>query len=138
MTKQTHQVTGNAGLFYASWRLSQLGWNVVPTARNTRGVDLMACNGNFTKSHAVQVKALTSRRSPVPLGSTLDKVMGDWWLIVVGVHEVEPCVYVLTPAEVRAAAACNKSGAAAYWLGPKHYQLDEYRNAFDRLGASDE
>ena len=35
-----NQVTGNAGLFFVSYRLSCLGWNVLLTSRNTRGVDI--------------------------------------------------------------------------------------------------
>jgi hypothetical protein len=30
------QITGNVGLYYCCYRLSQLGWNVMPTARNAR------------------------------------------------------------------------------------------------------
>jgi len=36
------QVVGNIGLYYAAYRLSEYGWNVMPTARNARGVDLLA------------------------------------------------------------------------------------------------
>jgi hypothetical protein len=31
------QIIGNAGLYYWCYRLSLLGWNVMPTARNARG-----------------------------------------------------------------------------------------------------
>ena len=31
------QVVGNIGMYYAAYRLSQQGWNVMPTARNARG-----------------------------------------------------------------------------------------------------
>ena len=36
------QLTGNVGLYYCCYRLSLLGWNVMPTARNARGVDIIA------------------------------------------------------------------------------------------------
>jgi hypothetical protein len=29
-----NQVVGNIGMHYAAYRLSQQGWNVMPTARN--------------------------------------------------------------------------------------------------------
>jgi hypothetical protein len=32
-----NQVVGNIGMYYAAYRLSQQGWNVMPTARNARG-----------------------------------------------------------------------------------------------------
>lgn len=34
-------IVGNTGLYYACYRLSALGWNVMPTARNTRGIDVV-------------------------------------------------------------------------------------------------
>ena len=33
------QVVGNIGMSFAPYRLSQQGWNVMPTARNARGVE---------------------------------------------------------------------------------------------------
>ena len=36
------QVVGNIGMHYAAYRLSQMGWNVMPTSRNARGIDLLA------------------------------------------------------------------------------------------------
>ena len=32
------QVNGNIGIYYAAYRLSQQGWNVMPTARNARAL----------------------------------------------------------------------------------------------------
>jgi len=39
--KYPKQVVGNAGLFYVSYELSKRGWNVLPTSRNTRGIDII-------------------------------------------------------------------------------------------------
>ena len=36
------QVVGNGGLYFAAYRLSKMGWNVMPTSRNARGVDILA------------------------------------------------------------------------------------------------
>ncbi|ABM23214.1 hypothetical protein Sputw3181_0363 [Shewanella sp. W3-18-1] len=35
------QVTGNIGMYYACYKLSCMGWNVMPTARNARGIDII-------------------------------------------------------------------------------------------------
>lgn len=40
--KARHQIVGNAGLFYSAYRLSRLGWNVMPTSRNARGIEARA------------------------------------------------------------------------------------------------
>jgi hypothetical protein len=62
----TGQVVGNIGMYYAAYRLSQHGWNVMPTARNARGVDLLAYDVTARNFKGIQVKAL-SKRIPVPL-----------------------------------------------------------------------
>ncbi len=38
------QIVGNVGLYFACYHLSLLGWNVMPTAWNARGVDVIAYN----------------------------------------------------------------------------------------------
>lgn len=40
MDVKSSQVTGNAALHYAAWQLSRRGWNVLMTARNSKGSDL--------------------------------------------------------------------------------------------------
>ena len=42
------QVTGNIGMYYACYKLSCMGWNVMPTARNARGIDIIAYNKEGT------------------------------------------------------------------------------------------
>ena len=69
------QVTGNVGLYYYCYKLSLLGWNVMPTSRNARGIDIIAYSADASRFVGIQVKAL-SKRNPVPLGPSLDKVMG--------------------------------------------------------------
>jgi hypothetical protein len=53
-----------------------LGWNAMPTSWNARGTDVIAYNHDCTKIISVQVKLL-SKRNPVPLGRSLDRIMGD-------------------------------------------------------------
>jgi hypothetical protein len=38
----TNQITGNVGLYLTCYKLSKLGWNAMPTARNARGIDIVA------------------------------------------------------------------------------------------------
>lgn len=132
------QITGNIGMFYAAYRLSRYGWNVMPTARNARGVDLLAYNGTATRFIGIQVKAL-SKRSPVPLGGSLDKVMGDWWIIIAHAIRDEPLTAIMTPDEVRLAAHRGESstGKVSYWLQPNRYDTPEYRNEWGRIGFAE-
>ena len=129
------QVVGNAGLYFACFHLSLLGWNAMPTARNTRGIDIVAYSRGGARFLGVQVKAL-SKRNPVPLGVSLDNLMGDFWIIVN--IATEPEVFTLRPNEVRELAhRGEKDGRVSYWLQPTSYDTDESRGAWNRIGRGD-
>ncbi|WP_334120483.1 hypothetical protein [Limnobacter sp.] len=131
--KMQTQVTGNVGMYYACYKLSCMGWNVMPTARNARGIDIIAYSKEGADFIGVQVKAL-SKRSPVPLGSSIDSILGDFWLIVNNVTS-EPNVYVLKPDEVRELAhRGEKDGKVSFWLQPKSYEKPEFKDAWHRIG----
>ena len=128
------QLTGNVGLYYCCYRLSLLGWNVMPTARNARGVDIIAYSRDASRFVGVQVKAL-SKRNPVPLGTSLDKIMGDFWVIVNKVATPTPSAFVLLPSEVRERAhRGEKDGRVSFWLQPTDYEQDPFREAWERIG----
>ena len=75
--KRPPQIVGNIGLYYVCFKLSELGWNVMPTSRNARGIDVICFSMDGTRMLTIQVKSL-SKRSPVPLGTGLDKIMGNF------------------------------------------------------------
>jgi hypothetical protein len=127
------QITGNAGLYYCCYRLSLLGWNVMPTARNARGVDIVVYTKDAKRFLGIQVKAL-SKRNPVPLGTSLDKIMGDLWIIVNRIATT-PSAFILFPNEVRERAhRGEKDGRVSYWLQPTDYDQDIFRETWDRIG----
>ncbi|NQT11834.1 MAG: hypothetical protein HQ582_03740 [Planctomycetes bacterium] len=131
--KLDSQITGNVGLYYACYRLSQMGWNVMPTARNARGIDIVAYSRDGTRFIGIQVKSL-SKRSPVPLGKTLDRIIGDFWVIVTKT-DGDPCAYVMLPSEVTDGAhRGEKDGRVSYWLQPNAYDLEDFHEAWDRIG----
>ncbi len=131
------QVTGNIGLYYTCYRLSRMGWNVMPTARNARGIDIIAYNREGTQFIGIQVKTL-SKRNPVPLGSTLEKIMGDYWIIVNNVSK-EPNAFILLPDEVKSLAhRGEKEGRVSYWLQPASYDNEQYKEAWHRIGYGHE
>jgi hypothetical protein len=127
-------LTGNVGLYYCCYRLSLLGWNVMPTTRNARGVDIIAYSRDASRFVGVQVKAL-SKRNPVPLGTSLDKIMGDFWVIVNKVATTSPSAFILLPWEVRERAhRGEKDGRVSYWLQPGDYEQEPFREAWERIG----
>lgn len=132
------QLTGNVGLYYCCYRLSLMGWNVMPTARNARGVDIIAYSRDATRFVGIQVKAL-SKRNPVPLGTSLEKVMGDLWVIVNKVAS-SPSAFILLPSEVRAGAhRGEKDGRVSFWLQPADYDQDSFvrRGSESVMGSQD-
>jgi len=107
----------------------------MPTVRNARGADLYAASDDERRVIPIQSKAL-SKRNPVPFGGSLDTLCSEWWVITINANEQAPTCFILSLAEVKDAAhrGVNDAGKVAYWLQPKSYSLDEYREAWDRLG----
>ncbi|HHT9105238.1 MAG TPA: hypothetical protein ACFYD7_05125 [Candidatus Wujingus californicus] len=127
------QVVGNAGLYFVCYHLSRLGWNAMPTSRNAKGIDIIAYNGDCTRTISLQVKTL-SKRAPVPLGTSIDRLLGDFWIIVNNLENI-PAVFVMKPKEVHDLAhRGEKDGKVSYWLQPKSYSRDEFRDKWDRIG----
>ena len=133
-SENNNQVIGNVGLFYVCYRLSRLGWNVMPTARNAKGIDVVIYSQDASRQHTIQVKAL-SKRSPVPLGGKIERLFGDYFVICRKVSSDTPECFVLTPAEVRKLAHKGvKNEITSYWLQPKQYETDAFRERWDRIG----
>lgn len=128
------QITGNVGLYYCCYHLSLMGWNVMPTARNARGVDIVAYSRDGKRFIGVQVKAL-SKRNPVPLGTKLTSVTGNFWIIVNRVA-TKPTAFIMLPSEVSALAhRGEKEGRVSFWLQPKDYDCETFREAWARIGT---
>ncbi|HOY53752.1 MAG TPA: hypothetical protein PK879_12755 [Opitutaceae bacterium] len=129
------QIVGNVGLYFVCCELSKRGWNVMPTSRNARGVDIIAYDLTATRYVGIQVKSL-SKKNPVPLGNSLDKIMGDFWVIVNNL-DAEPGIYVLKPEEVRSRAHRGvKEDKVSFWLQPKSYMLPEFQSQWERLNQT--
>ena len=55
-SKLTTSLSGIAGEYFVAGELSRRGYVASLTLRNTRGIDILASNGNATKSVGIQVK----------------------------------------------------------------------------------
>jgi hypothetical protein len=129
------QITGNVGLYLVCTELSKQGFNVMPTARNAKGVDIVGYNDQG-KSFTVQVKTLTKKVS-VPFGKGLGYLSADYYVIVVHAHDA-PVYHVLTRAELQnipLAKSNSKENGAAYWLEVKeYYKKEEFvTNAWSKI-----
>ncbi len=111
----------------------------MPTIRNARGSDLYAASVDESRVLRIQSKAL-SKKSPVPLGKSLDTLRSDWWIITINANDAAPICYVMRLEEVKQSAhrGKNDAGVISFWLQPKGYDLPSYREAWDRLGEPED
>lgn len=135
--KLDSEVIGNVGLYFTCYHLSLLGWNTMPTARNARGINVVAYSRDGKRYLGIQVKALR-KRTAVPLGNSLDHLMGEFWIIVNRVT-TRPTAFIVRPREVkRLASRQEKKGRVSFWLSPRAYDRDEFREAWTRIGRGDD
>jgi len=131
----TSQTIGNIGLYYVCYRLSLYGWNVMPTARNAKGIDILAYSQSGTQRILIQVKTL-SQKNPVPMGNNLDNLMADFVVVCVRAHPNEPDCFVLTPREIKKLAHKGmKNEKTSYWLQPKSYFCEQFKDQWRRIGT---
>jgi hypothetical protein len=126
------QTVGNIGLYYVCYELSKRGWNVLPTSRNARGIDIIIYNQIITKTHSIQVKAL-SKKAPVPLGSNLENLIAEFIIICRNVSE-NPELFVAKVSEIRDLIHKGVKGdKVSYWLQPKDYL--QFKDKWDKIGS---
>ena len=129
-----HQTVGNIGLFYVCYRLSKLGWNVMPTARNAKGIDILTYSQDAKRVRTIQVKAL-SKATPVPLSNTLNHLFADFVVVCRRVIDENPQCFILPTETVRKwADRKEKNGVVSYWLQPRDYAKDEFREKWEQIG----
>jgi hypothetical protein len=131
----SNQTVGNIGLYYVCYRLSQLGWNVMPTARNARGVDVVLYGQTGSGMATVQVKSL-SEPNPVPLGTSLDNLFADHYVIARKVRTPTPECFILSRRDIgRLADKKTKGGKVSFWLQRADYEIDKFRERWTQIGV---
>jgi len=130
--KKSKQIVGNVGLYYVCYELSKRGWNVLPTSRNAKGVDVVIYNQKATQTHTIQVKAL-SEKDPVPFGSNLDNLVAEYVIICRKVFVEKPEMFIIKSNEVKEDIhKREKDNKISYWLQPKDYE--KYKDKWDTIG----
>ncbi len=131
--KTDKQIVGNVGMFYACYQLSLLGWNVMPTSRNAKGIDIIAYSPDGKTFKGIQVKTLSSPAN-VPVGKEENIIMGDFWVIVVlspdEPQKSSPTAYILEKTEIE--KLCDHYGKGL-WLRRNKYEEKEFENNWSRI-----
>jgi hypothetical protein len=94
MKKKNKQLTSNVGLYYACYGLSKNGWNVMPTARNVKGVDIVIYNQDATETRTIQVKSLSKRGT-----ANFKNLIADYIIIITKVYRV-PEIFIFNKQEI--------------------------------------
>lgn len=130
--KTPNQVVGNVGLYYICYELSKRGWNVLPTSRNAKGVDIVIYSQSATRTHTLQVKAL-SKKTSVPLGNDLNSLVAEYMVICRKVFDEKPEIFIAKIDEAKS-NICEKvkDGKKSYWLQPKDYIA--FKDRWDEIG----
>jgi hypothetical protein len=127
-----HQTVGNVGLYYVCYRLSLRGWNVMPTSRNARGVDVIAYSQDAEHKVAIQVKAL-SKRNAVGLGKCAS-LIADWLVVCRYVQREKPECFILNPSETeKLSHPSGKAPKVSYWIEARDYEAHCFLDRWERI-----
>ncbi len=131
------QIVGNVGLYRVCAQLSELGFNVMPTARNAKGVDVIGYD-NAGNAFTVQVKTLT-KRNAIPLSGNGSHLMADYFIVVVLEGKMQGA-YVWTREEMRKANISTfdgKNDKKQLWFEAKNWTKETgARDAWDKIRPS--
>jgi len=134
-TRLATQTVGNIGLFFVCYRLSQRGWNVMPTSRNAKGIDILAYSQDGSKTVTVQVKALSARNAAF-LGPSLNGLISQFVVVCRKVRTSAPESFVLASPEVlERAHRGGRPDKVLYWLETKAYEGEEFLERWDKIGS---
>ena len=134
MEKIPKQVIGNTGLYYICYELSKRGWNVLPTSRNAKGVDIVIYSQKANRKFTIQVKSLR-KRNPVPLGDDPEGLFADYPIVCRNVLEEKPGVFIVRMEDAKRGGIIHermKNGKKSYWIQPEKYE--KFRDRWDIIG----
>jgi len=120
--KKNNQTVRNTGLYYVCYELSKRGWNVLPTSRNPKGVDIVIRSQKATRTHTIKVKTL-SKKSPVPFGNNPPNLIAEYVIVCRNVFDEKPEIFFIESNKVKENIhRGEKDNKISYWLQSKDYE----------------
>ena len=108
----------------------------MPPTGNDKGADFLIYGQEMSRKLSIKVRAF-SRREAVSLHATPDNFVADYLVVCNKVIEDNPKCFILTQEEVRELANRNeKDGKVSYWLEPRDYDAERFREKWDRMGSN--
>lgn len=114
-TKLSPILIGVAGEYFVAAELSRMGYIASITLRNTEGIDILAANGDGTKSVSIQVKTNGGERRKWMLNSKAENMSADqlfYVFVSLGAADNSPAYHVV-PSKVVAERTATSHRA---WL----------------------
>ena len=96
--KNNNQLTSNVGLYYVCYELSKRGWNVMITARNARGVDIVMYSQDANKMKTIQVKSSTESILPTV---RIEYPIADYLIIITKVYRRDRDIYICNKDKIK-------------------------------------
>ena len=136
MNQDQRQMTHNKAVDHVCYKLSELGWNVMPTALDAGGVFIRCVNEEESQTIFVKVRGRGTRDIAVSIPPSRDKIMGDFWIIVTELDYGAPTCYILLPDEIEEARETNinKKGEISHWFDRK-YDIERFKENWERIGS---
>jgi hypothetical protein len=130
------QAVRNVGLSYVRNQLTRRGWKVMPLTGNAKGVDFLIYGQDALLKLTIKVWAFSQRKA-VSLRATPDNFLADYLVVCSKVIEDNPECFILTQEEVRKLANRNeKDEKVSYWLEPRDYDAEQFREKWDRIDSN--
>ena len=122
------QHVGNAGIFYVSYKLTTLGWNVLITSRNTAGPGMLIFSRQAKTKHTIQIKSSSTKRD-CNIGTPKNFLMSDFAIICGNLKSNSPEMYIAKTTDFE----LTPSGAGHY-IKRKNYLQFSDNGSFKILG----
>jgi len=130
--KKPNVIVGNIGLYYACYELSKRGWNVLPTSRNTKGIDIVIFDYQNKIHHSIQVKTLT-KNDPLPSGDPKN-IIAAFYFICRNYDKEIPEIFIATNKEIsNLTIKRTKNNKESYWIHTKDYE--QFKNQWEKIGT---
>lgn len=129
MSYDQKMTTNRRAVDYVRDKLSEMGWNVMLTARN-RGIDIR-CTGEDGRWLHIRAHGCNGRTAITTPSIMPTEV--DFWIIV-RFDTNPPNCYILSHAEIaseRYAQTSQRTGVTTWWIDPPQYE--PFRAGWDRL-----
>ncbi len=124
------QITGNVGLYFICYKLSRRGWNVLPTSRNARGIDILAYGKEGGQLITIQTKSFTGKHVAIGPFKSKNDILADFYIATCNTYNI-PITYILKKDETKSLLTEHKG---KYWLEYKDYQKSEFLEKWDKIG----